>query len=166
MTNNANSRRLITSCPRPHAMAGSPFALTVQKTSFDPVPHQRSSFFWDTFVKRVEPFLRILFSWSLQELRTKSTRVDPQSSLSGPEIALEMAIYYVATNSLVDEECQQATGLPQPNLLAEHQARCESALSRLNLLCITDLTAIKAIVFYVVGCLLEPSFISLTIVDC
>jgi hypothetical protein len=131
-------------------MAGLPVGSDVHQTLGVPVPHERSKFLWDTFIKRVEPFVRILFNWSLRELRVKSTAADQQQSLSGSEVALEMAIYYVATNSLLDEECQQVVGLSQPDLLAEHQARCEVALSRLNLLCITEFSAIKAIALYVV----------------
>lgn len=164
-TDNVYSRRSVTSRPRPHAMAGSPVESGVHQTSLGPVPQERSNFLWDTFVKRVAPFMRILFSWSLLELRTKSARNDPQASLSGTEIALEMAIYYVATNTLLDEECQQATGLSQASLLSEHQARCENALSSLNLLCITDFTTIKAIVFYVVCFTCTSYNASLTSID-
>ncbi|KAF2831472.1 hypothetical protein CC86DRAFT_463354 [Ophiobolus disseminans] len=147
---NANLQKPNTSRPRPHALVGSPVERGGhQKTSLEPVPQDRSTFLWDTFIKRVEPFMRVLFSWSLQELKAKST--EQHSSLSASEDALVSAIYYAATNSLLEEECQRATGLLQSALINEHQARCESALLRMDLLCITDFTTIRAIVFYVMA---------------
>jgi hypothetical protein len=71
----------------------------------EPTPLHYVNLLWQVFGQRVEPLVRIIFRWTIDELRTKSTDVELQPPLGGTEHALVQAIYYASANSLTKEEC-------------------------------------------------------------
>ena len=122
-----------------------PTSLSVRSVSL-----QDADALWHAFNQRVEPLVRVMYRWALEELRTKSTHSELQTSLSGTKNALISAIYYVSAHSLTDEESLSRLQQPRSELVAECQARCEDALLCTNLFCISDIDVIKAIIFYTV----------------
>jgi hypothetical protein len=105
---------------------------------------------WNVFIQRVEPLVRIIFRWAIDELRAKSTNTQDQKPISSTEHALVQAIYYASANTLTDDECTNLLQLPRSVVVAQCQARCEDALLQTNLFCMNDLDTIKAVTFYIV----------------
>jgi hypothetical protein len=118
----------------------------------EPLSSQKVSILWNTFDRRVEPFVRIMFRWATSELRARTTSsIEVTPLLDGTEYALVTAIYYVSVKSLTDDDCISLLQQTRATLLAEYQIRCEEALQSTNLFCMSDLTTIKAIIFYIVS---------------
>jgi hypothetical protein len=112
---------------------------------------QRAEVLWHVFSQRVEPLARVMYRWALDELRTKSTDIGLQSSLSATQHALVNAIYYISANSLTDDESMTLLQQPRGNFLAKCQAQCEDALLCTNIFCMDDLDVIRAVILYTVG---------------
>ncbi|KAI7758852.1 hypothetical protein LZL87_013812 [Fusarium oxysporum] len=56
----------------PHAFHGSPWrdnAILSDKLDFSPIPQEEALKLWDFFMERVEPIVKISFSWTLTHLR-------------------------------------------------------------------------------------------------
>jgi hypothetical protein len=124
----------------------------------EPLSSRIVSVLWHIFCRRVEPLVRIMFRWATIELRIRTTSLD-QLPLDDTEYALVTAIYYASINSLTDDDCRNLLQDSRATLLAEYQRRCEEALQSTNLFCMSDVTTLKAIIFYLVGYLLDQIFI-------
>ncbi|KAL5120373.1 hypothetical protein ACEQ8H_001663 [Pleosporales sp. CAS-2024a] len=74
-----------------------------------------------------------------------------RASLTPGEDALVMAIYYATANSLSDEECRSMLQMERSSLLTQCQFQCEEALVQTNIFCMSDITVIKAVIFYIMG---------------
>lgn len=105
---------------------------------------------WNTFDYRVNPLVRICFSWALKSLRSASVGPECQKQLTDAEHALIFSLYLISVISLSDQDCRRELHQPRSILLAEFQMLCEEALSRTNLFCITDITVLKALTIYMV----------------
>jgi hypothetical protein len=123
--------------------------------SFEPVTLHCANVLWQVFSQRVEPFVRIIYRWTIDELRMKSTEIELQPALGETQYALIQAIYYASANSLTEDDCMTLLKLPRSTLLAARQVQCEQALQQMNLFCMKDLTTIKAVVLYIVGSMLN-----------
>jgi hypothetical protein len=132
-------------------MAGLVFDRMTPTMPTEPLSIQRANILWQVFAQRVEPFVRIMFRWVMDDLRTRSTNLELQSSLTPTEHALVMGVCYVSINSLTNEECRSMLQLQRSTLLAECQFQCEESLLHTNLFCMSDLNVIRAVIFYVVG---------------
>jgi hypothetical protein len=132
--------------PHPHAMASS----VATGTRCELPSPRKVSILWHVFFQRVEPLVRIMFRWATVELRIKTTSLE-QPPLDGTEYALVTAIYYASVRSLTDDDCRNLLQESRATLLADYQSRCEEALQSTNLFCMSDITIIKAIIFYFVS---------------
>ena len=103
---------------------------------------------WNAFWQRIKPVTAISFSWALKRMYERS--IDPDEHLSDAEHAFLFSIYLTSVNSLSEEECREELQRPKPSLVSEYQMLCEEALARTNLLCITDITVLKTLAFYLV----------------
>lgn len=110
-----------------------------------------ASVLWDAFSQRVNPLVRIIFSWSLSYWRSASTDQHLQKQLDDSEHALLFSLYLVSTTSLSEEECEEELHQPKATLMSKYQVLCEEALARTNILCITDITVLKALTIYMVS---------------
>lgn len=106
---------------------------------------------WNIFDQRVHPLVRISFSWALKSLRSASIEIEDQKQLTDAEHAFVFSLYLLSVISLSDEDCLREMHQPRPVLLSDFQMLCEEALTRTNLLCITDITVLKALTLYMVG---------------
>lgn len=111
---------------------------------------QHASILWHIFMHRVEPFVRIMYEWTRDELRTRSIDVELRALLSPAERALVTAVYLASVNSLTDDDSEALLQLPRSTLLDKYHVQCENAVLRTNLFCINELSTIKAIIIYTV----------------
>jgi hypothetical protein len=119
-------------------------------TPTEPLSIERRIILWQVFTQRIEPLVRILFRWVVKDLRTRSTSMELQPSLTPAEHALVMAVCYMSVNSLTNNECRSMLQLERATLLTECRFQCEEALVHTNIFCMTDLNVIRAVVFYIV----------------
>jgi len=131
-------------------MAGLVFNRTKSAIPTEPLSIQRTIILWQIFTQRVEPLVRIMYRWAVKDLRTRSTSMELQPSLTPAEHALVTAVCYVSVNSLTDDECKSMLQLERATLLVQCQFQCEEALVHTNIFCMTDLNVIRAVVFYIV----------------
>lgn len=105
---------------------------------------------WNVFGERVEPMVRIMFTWSLKQLRSAS--IDPQlrSQFTDAEHGFMFSLYLISVVSLSDEECNKTLHQPKSFLLSQFQLLCEEALTRTKLFCITNITVLRALTMYMV----------------
>jgi hypothetical protein len=146
-----SQRQTFVSRTRPHAMAGLMSGLNATNSPTEPLSLQMINILWNVFSERVEPFIRIIFRGAKSELHAKSTNIEAQSSMTAAEHALVLAICYAGANSLSDDECEPMLGLQRSNMVDKCQASSEDALLRTNVLCMTDLNTIRAVIFYTVS---------------
>lgn len=144
------SKLLFSSEERPHALAGTTAGLTNDVLYTRYPKNEHANILWNIFMDRVEVFLRICFRWWLKDFRARSLDAEKIQQLSGPEHALLSALYLVAIVSMSDEECRSSLRQSRTTLISEYQLVCEDALLRMNLFCMSDIVAIKAVIFYVV----------------
>ena len=96
------------------------------------------------------PVTTISFGWALNQFRSISMDIEDRKRLSNAEHAFLFSLYLAGVISLSDEECKRDVQQSRLNLLTEYQTLCEEALSRTNLLCMTDITVLKALALYMV----------------
>jgi len=107
---------------------------------------------WTIYRRRVDPFIRITFSWELDRLQS-ATVLPSQINITDAEDALVSAIYLASIVSLSEAECQSKLYQPKSSLLLEHQTYCEEAMASTNILCMKSTVALKAMVIYLVSLL-------------
>ncbi|KAH3905269.1 hypothetical protein HBH56_218900 [Parastagonospora nodorum] len=132
-------------------MTGLVFNRMTAITPTEPLPIQRTIILWQVFTQRIEPLVRIMYRWVVEDLRTRSTSMELQTSLTPAERALIMAVCYTSVNSLTNDECRSMLQLERATLLTECRFQCEDALVHTNMFCMTDLNVIRAVVFYIMG---------------
>lgn len=126
-------------------------------SSRHPSPGQAATL-WSVFTQRVDPIVRVTFTWKMRDIQLRSTDPENVKHLSASEHAFVLAIYFISIASLSDEECHNILQESRASLLHQYHALCEEALLRSNLFCITDLIVIKALIFYMVCAKYLPQF--------
>lgn len=107
---------------------------------------------WNIFYQRVNPLIRMLFSWALKRLHSASIDPESQEQLSAAEHAFIFSLYLISVVSLSDEECRRELHQSRSLLLSKFETLCEEAFSCTNLFCTTDIMVLKALNVYMVSC--------------
>lgn len=107
---------------------------------------------WDIFYLRVDPLIRISFSWRLKPLQLASTITGHQGpAISQVEYAFIFSLYLMAVVSLSEDECRTMFSQHRSVLLSNYQSLCEEALAATNIFCMTDIMVLKTLTFYMVS---------------
>lgn len=134
----------------PHALVGVLPSHNAHCIADPPVDTHRARVLWDAFKERVEPLVRIVFRWQIDDLMSRTMCAD-STPLSNLERTLVDAIYYASANSLTDNQCVELLQMPKSTFLARCQTQCEQSLLGPDLFCVTDILTIKAVIFYIVS---------------
>ncbi|KAL9109897.1 MAG: hypothetical protein Q9227_005420 [Pyrenula ochraceoflavens] len=144
-----------TAAKNPFLTRNHPNAFQAMFSSRDPIDlasrcpsPQDATTLWNVFNQRVNPVVRISFSWALKPLHSISMHPEHQKQLTDAEHAFIFSMYLSSAVSLSDEECQRELHQPRSYIISELQILCEEALSRTNLFCMTDITVLKALTIY------------------
>jgi hypothetical protein len=86
------SRRPFRLRPRLHALSGSITGKDHASGTVEPLSPQCALTLWRISMERVEPLVRIMFRWAIDELRAKSTNIRDSQPLTITEHALVQAI--------------------------------------------------------------------------
>lgn len=105
---------------------------------------------WIVFYQRVNPLIRITFSWELQRLQRASVDSEQQNQLSHAECTLLCSLYLLSAISLSEEECTKRLCRSKSQLISEFDSLFNEALSCIGLLCINDIIVLKALTMYIV----------------
>lgn len=105
---------------------------------------------WVIFSGRVEPMVRISFTWSLEQLRSASMDTELRTQFTDAEHGFVFSIFLISIVSLSDEDCNKMPHGSRHILLSEFQNLCKEALARTNLFCITDIMVLRALTMYMV----------------
>jgi hypothetical protein len=87
-------------------MTGMAFTQALTDSPTDHISPQHARVLWHAFTQRVEPFVRIMYELTRNQLRARSIDVELQASLSTSEKALVAAVHLASINSLTNEDCQ------------------------------------------------------------
>lgn len=116
-------------------------------------PQQQASVIWNTFKQRVRPIIRISFDWTLRRLESISLHPDQLKRLTNAEHALIFSLYLLGVSSLSEDECRTRLQRSKSLVLSELQMYCEQALQRTDIFCITEITVMQALTYYMVSCM-------------
>jgi hypothetical protein len=112
------------------------------------LPSSYINIFWKTFVKNVDPLVKIFFRWEVEPIIQKA-REDP-SSLSSEERALVSSIVFISISSLSGDECSKLLHDGKPQLMERYQRSAESALLLADYACTTHRLTLQAFMLYLV----------------
>ncbi|KAK8137046.1 C6 transcription factor [Apiospora sp. TS-2023a] len=113
------------------------------------LPSSYISVFWKTFVKNVDPLVKIFFRWEVEPIIQKA-REDP-SSLSSEERALVSSIVFISISSLSGDECSRLLHDGKPQLMEIYQRSAESALLLADYACTTHRLTLQAFMLYLLA---------------
>jgi hypothetical protein len=109
----------------------------------------------EAYLSNVDPVFKILHAPSLRRyLQDGAADLDCSPGTEGLE-ALKLAIFYAATVSMVDSECQARLGEKRATLLAQYRAGTEIALANANLVNTVQMSTLQAFTVYLVGAFLR-----------
>jgi hypothetical protein len=110
---------------------------------------------WDTYVKSVDPVLKILHLPTVQST-VVATILDPRSAHPST-VALTFAIYYAAATALRHDDSCNPVDLPWeiPVLLKRYQTALDRLLLSPDLISRPDIVGLQALAIYVVS--IEPN---------
>lgn len=142
----------------PHAFAGSPMSLQTQNPitvtdSFRATPE--AARLWMMFRERVDPVVRLSFSWTLERLQSAVNDATQYKSLTAGERALLVASCYFGVVSLTKDECLAECGTSKADLTTAYRYHCEQSFIHLNILTVSDMESLKALCLYVVSRILQ-----------
>lgn len=115
---------------------------------------------WSTYVKHVDPVLKILHIPSLQSVVVQ-TILDPKSATTST-LSLTFAIYYAAVTSMCPDDSAPIPTEERKTLLYRFRTALDQLLAVSNLVNRPDIPSIQALAIYVVSCLvlhMPPSFV-------
>ncbi|RBR10317.1 hypothetical protein FVER53590_12420 [Fusarium verticillioides] len=136
----------------PHAFHGSPWrdnTILSEKLDFCPIPQDEALQLWDFFMERVEPIVKISFSWTLSHLRAALTDVEKWRSLDNGDHVLILSTCLFGATSLTNTECLDLFGRTKASLTNECRVQCDMAFSRISLLAIDTISTLKAMCLYI-----------------
>ena len=129
---------------------------TVPEGHCDPSSHQLYTF-CEVYLKNVDPVFKILHAPSLRRyLQEGAAELDCSPGPRGLE-ALKLAICYVATLSMTDEDCRHRIGKDRAALMARYRAGTELALAKADFVNTVELSTLQAMAIYLVIVLLRLS---------
>jgi len=106
--------------------------------------------FWRTFLKNVNPLVKIFFRWEVEPIIRKAHE-EGVSSLSSEEQALVFAIVFISVSSLPGDECSQLLHDGKPQLMKRYRKAAESALLLADYASTTNKLTLQAFILYLVG---------------
>ncbi|KAK8859869.1 Transcription factor vrtR1 [Apiospora arundinis] len=112
--------------------------------------------FWRTFLKNVDPLVKIFFRWEVEPIIQKAH--EDVSSLSSEERALVSAIVFISISSLPGDECSQLLHDGKPQLMDRYRKSVESALILADYTSTTNKLTLQAFILYLLAmnCLARP----------
>lgn len=112
------------------------------------LPSSQITIFWKTFLKNVDPLVKIFFRWEVEPIVQKA-RENPLS-LSSEERALVSSIVFISISSLSGDECARLLQDDKPQLMERYQRSAESALLLADYACTTHKLTLQAFMLYLV----------------
>ncbi|RBQ69220.1 hypothetical protein FVER14953_12420 [Fusarium verticillioides] len=100
-------------------------------------------------MERVEPIVKISFSWTLSHLRAALTDVEKWRSLDNGDHVLILSTCLFGATSLTNTECLDLFGRTKASLTNECRVQCDMAFSRISLLAIDTISTLKAMCLYI-----------------
>ena len=116
---------------------------------------------WKHYLKNVHPLVMIFFDWEIEVIIHKASQ-DPTRLTQG-EQALVLAICFIATLSLSEEECVNLLHDKRSQFLDRFQRAVEDSLLIAELIVTSDRFVLQAFMLYLVGLL--SNLISRTLQD-
>ncbi|KAG5744811.1 hypothetical protein H9Q70_012485 [Fusarium xylarioides] len=136
----------------PHAFHGSPWrdnTILSEKLDFCPIPQEEALRLWDFFMERVEPIVKISFSWNLSHLRAALSDAEKWRRLDNGDHVLILSTCLFGATSLMNQECLDLFGRTKASLTDECRVQCDMAFSRISLLAIDSISTLKAMCLYI-----------------
>lgn len=129
---------------------GFPFAAGSSPTSITTLhpPGIQIIQLWQVYVNNVNPLLKISHVPLLQ-VQIVEAAADPSKASRALE-ALMFAIYFIAVNSMSDEEVQHKSGESKTILLSRYREATEKALINADFMRLADLTVLQGYFLYLV----------------
>lgn len=112
------------------------------------LPKNLTYIFWRTFLKNVDPLVKIFFRWEVEPIIQKAH--EDVSSLSSEERALVSAIVFISISSLPGDECSQLLHDGKPQLMDRYRKSVESALILADYTSTTNKLTLQAFILYLV----------------
>jgi hypothetical protein len=106
-------------------------------------------------MERVEPIVKISFSWTLTHLRAALSDAEKWRRLNNGDHVLILSTCLFGAASLTNQECLALFGRTKASLTNECRVQCDMAFSRISLLAIDSISALKAMCLYIVSYLLK-----------
>ncbi|KAF4338223.1 hypothetical protein FBEOM_7888 [Fusarium beomiforme] len=136
----------------PHAFHGSPWrdnTILAEKLDFCPLPANTALKLWDFFMERVEPTIKISFTWTSAQLREAIEDAEKWRGLDNGDHALILSTCLFGATSLTCAECIDVFGRTKVSLTNECRVQCDMAFSRISLLAIDNISTLKALCLYI-----------------
>ncbi|EXK86459.1 hypothetical protein FOQG_09729 [Fusarium oxysporum f. sp. raphani 54005] len=136
----------------PHAFHGSPWrdnTILSEKLDFCPIATEEALKLWDLFMERVEPIVKISFSWTLTHLRAALSDAEKWTRLDNGDHVLILSTCLFGATSLTNQECLDLFGRTKASLTNECRVQCDMAFSRISLLAIDSISTLKAMCLYI-----------------
>ncbi|KAK7959112.1 Zn2/Cys6 DNA-binding protein [Apiospora aurea] len=120
------------------------------------VPSSHIYIFWKTFLKNVDPLVKIFFRWEVEPIIQKTH--NDASSLSSEERALVSAIVFISVSSLSGDECTKLLHDGKPQLMERYQNAAECALLLADYASTTHRLTLQAFMLYLLtmNCIARP----------
>ncbi|KAK8036214.1 Zn2/Cys6 DNA-binding protein [Apiospora rasikravindrae] len=121
-----------------------------------PLPSSHIYIFWKTFLKNVDPLVKIFFRWEVEPIIQKAHK--GVSSLSNEERALVSAIVFISVSSLSGDECTKLLHDGKPQLMEKYQKAVENALLLADYASTTHRLTLQAFMLYLLtmNCIARP----------
>ena len=117
-------------------------------------PAREAMRLWNQYLKTVHPLVMIFFGWEIEIIIHKATK--SPTGLTREEQALVLAIYFIATISLSEEECLDMLHDKRSHLLDKFQKAAEDSLLMAELAVTSDRLVLQAFILYLVNYDLLP----------
>ncbi len=101
---------------------------------------------WETFLKNVDPLVKIIHVPTVQRQLLQASVDLPNVSKAFE--AFMFSLYASAITTLSNEECLELTGAPKSPLLEQHHRVTQQALTRAGLLGTLDIVVLQAAVLF------------------
>jgi hypothetical protein len=118
--------------------------------SLHPLPAE-GLLLWKHFLKNVHPLIMIFFDWEVEIIIRRASH-DPAMLTPGDQ-ALVLAIYFITTLSLSEEQCVEQLHCNRIQLLERYQQAVEQSLLTAEFLVTSDRVVLQAFMLYLVNLL-------------
>ncbi|KAK8062969.1 C6 transcription factor [Apiospora hydei] len=121
-----------------------------------PLPSSHIFIFWKTFLKNVDPLVKIFFRWEVEPIIQKTH--NDASSLCNEERAIVLAIVFISVSSLSGDECTKLLHDGKPQLMERYQNAAECALLLADYASTTHRLTLQAFMLYLLtmNCIARP----------